>query len=177
LSNEQKPTVPFVLTLIGGLTVTYVGVWRFGFMERMMRGYRYAFAAGPGYFSPFVSFMGMLGIIFGVIVIASAVMLNRQPRQHQTWSSDTDLLNPQHIRRLGRVPCRPNLGNRWRSASDRMEASYNKLKQFHRISGTLRQLRTNFSSFMHPHLFCTNCGKDLRLGAAFCFSCGMKQWQ
>jgi hypothetical protein len=92
LSNQQKPTVAFVLsllsgilTLIGGLTVTYVGVWRFGFMERVMRGYRYAFAAGPGYFSPFVSFMGMLGIIFGVIVIVSAVMLNRQPRQHQTW--------------------------------------------------------------------------------------------
>jgi hypothetical protein len=92
LSNEQKPTAPFVLslisgilTLIGGLSVTYLRMWRFQYVERVMRGYGYAFAAGPGYFSPFVSFMGMLGIIFGIIVIVSAAMLYRQPRQHQTW--------------------------------------------------------------------------------------------
>jgi hypothetical protein len=92
LSNEKKPTVPFVLslvagilTLIGGLTMAYVGLWRFEFMGRMMRGYSYAFAAGPGYFSPFISLAGMLGIIFGLIVIASAIMLNRRPTQHTTW--------------------------------------------------------------------------------------------
>lgn len=92
MSSEQKPMVPFVLSLIsgililiGGLTVTYLGMWRFEFMGRMMRGYGYAFAARPGYFSPFISFVGMLGIIFGVIVIASAVMLNRRPTQHKTW--------------------------------------------------------------------------------------------
>jgi len=83
--------VPFVLslisgilTLIGGLTVTYLGMWRFEFMGRLMRGYGYAFAVGPGYFSPFMSFMGMLGIIFGLIVVVSAVMLNRRPKQHET---------------------------------------------------------------------------------------------
>ena len=92
MSSEQKPMVSFVLslisgilTLVGGLTVTYLGMWRFEFMGRMMRGYGYAFGAGPGYFSPFISFMGMLGIIFGLIVIASAIMLNRRPTQHTTW--------------------------------------------------------------------------------------------
>jgi len=92
LSNEKKPTIPFllsliagILTLIGGLTMAYVGLWRFDFMGRMMRGYGYAFAAGPGYFSPFMSFAGMLGIIFGLIVIASAIMLNQRPTQHTTW--------------------------------------------------------------------------------------------
>jgi uncharacterized membrane protein YjgN (DUF898 family) len=70
--------------------MTYVGTLRFGisrfdFMERAMRGYRYAFAAEPISNYPFVSVMGILGIIFGVVVIASAVMLNRQPQQHQTW--------------------------------------------------------------------------------------------
>jgi hypothetical protein len=92
LSNEKKPTVPFVLsliagilTLIGGLAVAYVGLWRFELMGRLMRGYGYAFAAGPGYFSPFISLVGMLGIIFGLIVIASAIMLNRRPTQHTTW--------------------------------------------------------------------------------------------
>lgn len=94
MSSEQRPTVPFVLslisgilTLIGGLTVTYIGAWRFEFMAPMMRGlgHRYAFAGGPGYFSPFISFIGMLGTIFGVIVIVSAIMLNRQPKQHVTW--------------------------------------------------------------------------------------------
>lgn len=92
MSNERKPTVPFVLsliagifTLIGGLTMAYFGLWRFEFMGRMMRGYGYAFAAGPGYFSPFISLAGMLGIIFALIVILSAIMLNRQPTQHTTW--------------------------------------------------------------------------------------------
>jgi hypothetical protein len=92
LRNEQKPTVAFglslvsgILTLIGGLTVTYVGLRRFEFMDDVMRGYRYAFAAGPGYFGQFISFMGVLGIVFGAIIILGAVMLNRQPGQHQTW--------------------------------------------------------------------------------------------
>ena len=92
MSNEKKPMVPFalsliagILTLIGGLTVAYVGLWRFEFMGRMMRGYGYAFAAGPGYFSPFISLAGMLGVIFGLVVIASAIMLNWRPNQHTTW--------------------------------------------------------------------------------------------
>ena len=92
MSNEQKPAVPFalslfsgILTLIGGLTMKYLRIWRFQYVERVMRGYGYAFAAGPGYFSPFISLVGMLGIVFGVIVIVSAVMLNRQPKQHMTW--------------------------------------------------------------------------------------------
>jgi hypothetical protein len=92
LSNKQKPTVAFalslvsgILTLIGGLTVTYVGMRRFELMDDMMRGYRYAFAAGPAYFTQFISVIGILGIIFGAIIILGAVMLNRKPGQHQTW--------------------------------------------------------------------------------------------
>ena len=92
MSQEKKPTVPFVLsliagilTLIGGLTIAYVGLWRWEFMEHMMRGNGYAFAAGPGYFSPLISLAGILGIIFGFIVIASAIMLSRQPTRHTTW--------------------------------------------------------------------------------------------
>ncbi len=92
MSNEKKPTVPYalsliagILTLLGGLAMAYVGVRRFDFMGRMMRGYGYAFAAVPGFFSPFMSFAGILGIIFGLVVIASAIMLNRRPAQHTTW--------------------------------------------------------------------------------------------
>ena len=92
MSNDKKPTIPFVLslvagilTLIGGLTVAYVGLWRFEFMGRVMRRYGYAFAAGPGYFCPFLSLAGMLGIILGLILIAGAIMLNRRPAQHTTW--------------------------------------------------------------------------------------------
>ena len=31
--------------------------------------------------------MGVLGLIFGAIVIVSALMLNSKPEQHQTWGS------------------------------------------------------------------------------------------
>jgi hypothetical protein len=92
LSNTKKPTVPFalsiiagILTVVGGLTMAYVRLWRFDFMGRAIRGYGYAFAAGPRYFFPFMSFAGVLGIVFGLIVIASAIMLNRRPTQHATW--------------------------------------------------------------------------------------------
>ncbi len=92
LSKEQKPTVPFVLsliagilTLIGGLTVTYLGRLRFDYMLRMTRGYRYVFASEPGVLSSFVSFIGILGIVFGAVVIVSAVMLITRPKQHQIW--------------------------------------------------------------------------------------------
>ena len=105
MNNEKKPTVPYVLsliagvlTLIGGLTTVYAGLWRFNFIGQMMRRYGfanghiarstsnmvYAFAAGPGHFSSLISFAGMLGIIFGLVVIVSAIMLNRRPVQHTT---------------------------------------------------------------------------------------------
>jgi len=92
MSTEQKPTVPFILslisgifTLIGGLTVAYAGRWHFEFMQRMMSGYGYAFGQGPGYALPFVWFMGIPGVIFGVVLIVGSVMLIQRPRQHETW--------------------------------------------------------------------------------------------
>ncbi len=92
MSKEQKPTIAFVLsliagilTLIGGLTVTYLGRLRFDYMLRMMRGYRFAFASEPGVFSSFVSSIGILGIVFGVVVTVSAILLFVRPKQHQIW--------------------------------------------------------------------------------------------
>ena len=43
-------------------------------------GYGYGMMGGLGFGT-----FGVLGLIFGVIVIISAFMLNRKPEQHSTW--------------------------------------------------------------------------------------------
>ncbi len=93
--TEEKPTAAFILSslagvfiLLGGGTITMIGSWlgnsgmmgqygRWGGMMGTDFGMmRFAFGA-----------MGVLGIIFGAVVIISALMLNNKPEQHQTWRS------------------------------------------------------------------------------------------
>jgi len=107
MSAEEKPTVAFVLSLIGGIFIllgggmlTMMGTFGYG---GMMNGYspyggyggygwgmmgRYSYGPGFGMMGGFgygFGFLGVLGLIFGVIVIISALMLNNKPEQHLTW--------------------------------------------------------------------------------------------
>ena len=43
-------------------------------------GYGYGIIGGVGF-----GFLGVLGLVFGAIVIVSAIMLNSKPEQHGTW--------------------------------------------------------------------------------------------
>lgn len=102
MTEEERPTTPFVLSLIGGVFILFGGVvmsmfgywfgsgypggyggWGYGMMGPGMMGY-------PGFsmmeWTGFGVF-GVLGVVFGAIIIVSAVMLNRRPQEHNTWGT------------------------------------------------------------------------------------------
>jgi hypothetical protein len=65
----EKPTVAFILSLIGGIIVLVVG-----FFVMMVSG------AHTGGFN-----LGLLGVIWGILIMIGAAMLYSRPQQHKTW--------------------------------------------------------------------------------------------
>lgn len=97
MTDEEKPTAAFILSLVGGIFIllgggmmsmigSYVGQYGFG----MMGGYGgWGGMMGPGFGMMGIALgaVGVLGLIFGAIVIISAYMLNSRPEQRSTWGS------------------------------------------------------------------------------------------
>jgi len=65
----EKPTVAFILSLIGGIFVLVVGS-----LVMMVNG------AHTGGFN-----LGLLGVIWGILIMIGAGMLYSRPQQHKTW--------------------------------------------------------------------------------------------
>lgn len=90
-NSGQKPTAAFVLSLLSGIILVLFGVicsiwfsnWPWGWMGGMM-GWWSGYGPMMG-LTGFVLVMNILGIIFGVVIIVSALMLYREPNQHQLW--------------------------------------------------------------------------------------------
>jgi len=83
MTNDERPTAAFILSLVAGVFIILGGgmmsLFGYGFMGMMGRGFgMMGFAFGM---------MGFLGLIFGVIVIISALMLNSKPQEHTTWGT------------------------------------------------------------------------------------------
>jgi len=106
--TSDKPGTAFILSLIGGIFIllgggamAMLGSWMnaYGYGNYgnygygMMGGYGYGGWSGmmaPGFgmmrgFGYGFGLIGVLGLVFGVVVIISAVMLNSRPEQHSTW--------------------------------------------------------------------------------------------
>jgi hypothetical protein len=97
MTDTERPTSAFLLSLVGGVfillgggVVSMFGPWGFGNMMggyRGMMGYGYS-GYGYGRMGGFgFGMFGILGLIFGVIVIISAFMLNSKPQEHSTWGT------------------------------------------------------------------------------------------
>lgn len=92
MAEGERPTAAFLLSLVGGIFILVGGgamsmFGRFGFGGMMggfrgMMGYRYGMMGGLGF-----GLFGILGLIFGAIVIISAFMLNSKPHEHSTWGT------------------------------------------------------------------------------------------
>ena len=95
--TEEKPTAALILSLVagvfillGGGTMTMTGSWlgNYGMMGQYgRRDWGGMMGTGFGMMRFAFGAMGVLGIIFGAVVIISALMLNNKPEQHQTWGS------------------------------------------------------------------------------------------
>ena len=107
MSETEKPTVAFILSLIGGIFIllgggmmSMIGLYGFGGMMNgywgyggMMGGYGPGYGPGYGYGLGFgmmraygySGMFGIAGVLFGVVVIVGALMLYNNPVQHSMW--------------------------------------------------------------------------------------------
>ena len=97
MTETERPTAAFLLSLVGGIFIllgggvmSMFGPFGFGGMMGGYRGmmgygysgYGYGMMGGLGF-----GMFGILGLIFGVIVIIGAFMLNSKPHEHSTWGT------------------------------------------------------------------------------------------
>jgi len=93
MTNEERPTAAFILSLVAGVFIILGGgmmsLFGDGFMGMMGRNGSWGGMMGPGFGMMGFAFgmMGFLGLIFGAIVIISALMLNSKPQEHTTWGT------------------------------------------------------------------------------------------
>jgi len=99
MSEAQKPTIAFILSLIAGVFIflgggmmsmmnsflyggMMNGYWGYGgMMGRYWNSPGFGMMAGYGWGGVF----GLAGVIFGIGVIVSAVMLYNNPQEHSKW--------------------------------------------------------------------------------------------
>ncbi len=91
MSETERPTAAFVISLVagvfvilGGLFSTFMGMWGFGMMGLSFRGMRGMM--GQQAFGV-VTALGFVGIFSGVAILVSAFMLNSRPSQASLWGT------------------------------------------------------------------------------------------
>jgi len=87
---EEKPSTAFILSLIAGILIVVGGVVGSVFMGMMGSWYGgWSGMMGPGMMEfPWWGFgmaFGITGLVIGIIVILSAIMLDSRPKEHKTW--------------------------------------------------------------------------------------------
>ncbi|MDJ0269219.1 MAG: DUF6114 domain-containing protein [Aigarchaeota archaeon] len=91
MSSENKPTAAFALSLTGGLLIligssfTFAMWGMFGQPIGMMGGGMMGMIGGGWMWFPI--FLPILGLVFGILILVGAVMLNSKPDQAQTWGT------------------------------------------------------------------------------------------
>jgi hypothetical protein len=101
MPETERPTAAVVLSLLGGVFIllgggmrTMMGSFLGSFGYGMMGGYqgwggmmRYGYPryGMMGAFGYGIGFLGILGLVFGIVVIISSLMLNHKPQEHSKW--------------------------------------------------------------------------------------------
>ncbi len=96
MTETEKPTAAFLLSLVGGIFILlgggamsmfggFSGYGFGGYGFRGMMGSQYPYYGMMGGFG--FGLFGILGLIFGAIVIIGAFMLNSKPQEHATWGT------------------------------------------------------------------------------------------
>ena len=93
MSSQFVHSAAFILSLIGGIVIaigsaiealflgfgSYNGTYN-GMGPGMMRGYGFY-----GYGSGWMTWFSLIAIVFGIIVVIGAIMLNARPAENITW--------------------------------------------------------------------------------------------
>ncbi len=96
MTESEKPTAAFILSLLGGIFIILGGglMSSIGYGFNMMSNYWGGMMGGYGMMGPSfgmmgfaLGIMGVVGLVFGAIVIISALMLNSKPHEHATWGT------------------------------------------------------------------------------------------
>jgi hypothetical protein len=107
MTERERPTTAFILSLIGGIFVllgggvmSMFGYWFWGTMGGCCGAYSgwgngmmssgFGMTGYPSYGTmgwPGLGFFGILGLVFGAIVVISAFMLNSRSHEHTTWGT------------------------------------------------------------------------------------------
>jgi hypothetical protein len=94
MSSNSMRNVSFILSLIGGLIITIgsaiaaflsafgapYGTY-YGMGPGMMGGYGFGFGYDSGWYIGF----SLVSLVFGILVLIGAIMLNARPTEHVTW--------------------------------------------------------------------------------------------
>ncbi len=93
--SEDKPTTAYILSLIAGILIVLGGAMSSVFIGMMGQYGLWRGMMGPGMMGgygmmgfPWWGFgmaFGIAGLVIGIIVIISAIMLNSKPKEHKTW--------------------------------------------------------------------------------------------
>ena len=77
----EKPTVAFVLSLIGGILVLLVALTVTAYYVNT------GYDPNATMLTAFLSGFGFLGLIWGSLMLVGAIMLYVMPEQHQLWGA------------------------------------------------------------------------------------------
>src|SRR3990172_4957053 len=96
MTTIQKSSVPYILSLIGGLIILVgslvsvfwfaLGSSAFGSYYGMMGGW-HGMMGNFGFTNAYWITFSVVGLICGVVVVISALMLNSRPAEHLTWGA------------------------------------------------------------------------------------------
>ena len=92
MSSNSMRTTAFILSLIGGLIIT-VGSLISTLLAAFGSPYETYYGMGPGmmggfgfgYASGWYIWLSVVSLVFGILVLIGAIMLNARPVEHFTW--------------------------------------------------------------------------------------------
>ncbi len=93
MSSQTTHNAAFVLSLIGGVVIVVGSVVEALFLAFVNYSGTY-YGMGPGMMSGFgfygwgaglMTVLSLIALVFGIIVLIGAIMLNMQPTQNATW--------------------------------------------------------------------------------------------
>ena len=92
MSSQETPGTALALSLVGGILMLVSGILPLILILSNGYGYGYGYGYGGmmggfGMMGGWGNPLGFIGLIAGIVVIISAIMLNSRPAEYSTWGT------------------------------------------------------------------------------------------